>query len=144
MKKIINNEGSVLIEFIIVLPLLLILIIGIIEFGLLTYNKHIIVNASREGARAAIVRGEDYLVDVRIKEIIRDYSNSRLLDFSGNTLADDDITLTAGRTALGFGDDFTVAIEYDYGFLVPWLFHLGTTTTITARTLMKMEQIPGS
>ena len=42
-------------EFAIIAPLLFIILFGIIEFGILIYNKAMITNASREGARAGIV-----------------------------------------------------------------------------------------
>ncbi|RLB94544.1 MAG: hypothetical protein DRH76_09170, partial [Deltaproteobacteria bacterium] len=48
-----NDHGGALVEFAIVMPLLLLIVGGIIEFGLLYYNKQVITNASREGARAA-------------------------------------------------------------------------------------------
>ena len=51
-----DQKGGALVEFAIVLIFLVPLAIGIIEFGLLVYNKHIIANASREGARAGIVQ----------------------------------------------------------------------------------------
>ena len=50
-----NQRGASMVEFAIVLPLLLLLVFGIIEFGLLLYNKAMITNASREGARSGIV-----------------------------------------------------------------------------------------
>lgn len=144
-KRIIKDQkGGALIEFAIVLPLLVVLVIGIIEFGLLCYNKHIIANASREGARAAIVAGVGSLDDAAIKTIVKNYCNPRLLDFSGNTIDDDDIDLDPDRSTIGFGDDFAVTLEYDYEFLVPSLFNLGSTTKITAKTLMKIEQALGS
>ena len=49
--KINNQNGAALVEFAIVLPLLLILIFGIIEFGVMFYDKAMITNATREGAR---------------------------------------------------------------------------------------------
>jgi Flp pilus assembly protein TadG len=42
-----ENGGS-LIEFAIVLPIMLLLVGGIIEFGILYYNKQVLTNASRE------------------------------------------------------------------------------------------------
>jgi hypothetical protein len=38
-----------------ILPVLLLLIFGIIEFSVLLYNKAVLTNASREGARAGVV-----------------------------------------------------------------------------------------
>jgi Flp pilus assembly protein TadG len=144
-KRIIKDQkGVALVEFAIVLIFLVPLVIGIIEFGLLCYNKHIIANASREGVRAAIAAGDGSLNDAAIRTIVKNYCNSRLLDFSGNTITDSDIDLDPNRSTIGFGDDFSVTIEYDYGFLVPSLFNFGNTTKITAKTLMKMEQALGS
>ena len=50
-----NQKGTTVVEFAIILPLLLLLIFGIIEFGLFLFNRHVITNAVREAARAGIV-----------------------------------------------------------------------------------------
>jgi Flp pilus assembly protein TadG len=143
-----DQKGSAIVEFAIVVPLMLLLVIGIGEFGLLWYNSQVITNASREGARAGIVLGADFLDDNAVKAIVTAYCDSRVIDFSGNTTVDatNDITLTPDddRASSGFGDDFLVEVEYDYGFLVPALFGLGKTKKITGRTLMKMEQVLGA
>ncbi len=43
------------VEFIILFPLFLLIVVGIVEFGHLWYVDHVITNASREGARAGVV-----------------------------------------------------------------------------------------
>ena len=50
-----NQTGASAVEFAIVLPILVLLVFGIIEFSVALYDKAMITNASREGARAAIV-----------------------------------------------------------------------------------------
>ena len=45
----------VAVEFVILFPLFLLIIVGIVEFGHLFYVRHTLTNASREGARAAVV-----------------------------------------------------------------------------------------
>jgi TadE-like protein len=50
-----NNKGTSMVEFAIIAPLFLILLFGIMEFGLLLYYKAMITNGSREGARTGIV-----------------------------------------------------------------------------------------
>ena len=56
MKNVIDNErGASAVEFAIVLPVLVMFVFGIIEFGIVFYNKAMITNACREAARAAIV-----------------------------------------------------------------------------------------
>ena len=49
--KITNQDGVAAVEFAIILPFLVILIFGMIEFSLVLYNKAMITNASRVGAR---------------------------------------------------------------------------------------------
>ena len=45
-KQLTGQKGGAAVEFVMIVPLLLLLIFGIIEFGLIMYNKHIITNAS--------------------------------------------------------------------------------------------------
>ena len=50
-----NKKGAAMVELAIILPILLLVLFAIIEFGLIMYNKAMITNASREGARTGIV-----------------------------------------------------------------------------------------
>ena len=56
MLKLLKNEkGQALVEFALVLPVLLMLLCGIIDFGWLYYNQITLNNAAREGARYAVI-----------------------------------------------------------------------------------------
>jgi len=46
-----SERGGVAVEFAIILPILMLLVFGIIDFGHAWYMKQIVINASREGAR---------------------------------------------------------------------------------------------
>jgi Flp pilus assembly protein TadG len=50
-----RDEGAVAVEFIILFPLFLLIIVGVVEFGHLWYVDHVITNAAREGARVGVV-----------------------------------------------------------------------------------------
>ena len=50
-----SEKGQAMVEFALVLPLLLILLCGIIDFGWLYYNQITLNNAAREGARYAVI-----------------------------------------------------------------------------------------
>jgi hypothetical protein len=52
-----QEKGQDLIEYALVLPLLLLVMLGIMEFGILFWNYNTIANAAREGARAGIIPG---------------------------------------------------------------------------------------
>lgn len=120
-----SEQGASAVEFALVLPLLALLTFGIIEFGILLYDKAVITNASREGARAGIV----YRVDsdgtyapvtvADIRGVVKDYANDRLINLGSakKTLADADITVSWNPSATS-GSDLTVNVQFSYDFLI--------------------------
>ena len=46
-----NEDGVAAVEFALILPVLLVLVFGIINYGILLYDQAVITNAAREGAR---------------------------------------------------------------------------------------------
>jgi len=62
MKRILklgsDCNGQSVVEFALVLPFLLLLILGMIEFGWLLNGKIILTSAAREGARVAVLRDD--------------------------------------------------------------------------------------
>jgi Flp pilus assembly protein TadG len=50
-----NQRGAVLVEMAIVLPLLLVLLVGVVDYGLVLREYQILQNAAREGARLSIL-----------------------------------------------------------------------------------------
>lgn len=50
-----RNDGQELIEYALVLPVLMLLLLGIMEFGMLILSYNTIANAAREGARFGVV-----------------------------------------------------------------------------------------
>lgn len=53
-----RERGAVAVEMAIVLPLLLLFLGGIIDFGRAYFTQIVLANAAREGARAAVVRAD--------------------------------------------------------------------------------------
>jgi len=121
---------------------MILLLVGIIEFGLLFYNKQVLTNASREGARAGIAYDLDekaYPTDEDIGEIVTDYCASRLIRFDTevNPLP---MSLATRRRVLRPGPHRRVS--YNYTFLAPDLLDFGPNLQLTAQTVMKMESVP--
>lgn len=52
-----SQRGAELIEMALVLPLLLLVLVGIIDFGFLFARYEVLTNAAREGARIAVLPG---------------------------------------------------------------------------------------
>ena len=69
-KRSSHRGGAAVVEFAIVAPLLLMIVFGIIEFGRMIMVQQILTNASREGARRAII--EDATND-EVEELVSAY-----------------------------------------------------------------------
>ena len=66
-----DESGGSLIDFAITTPLLFIIAFGIMEFGILLYDKAVITNASREAARAGIVFDTARIINPDRKQVNR-------------------------------------------------------------------------
>ena len=141
-----NEDGGSAVEFAIICPLLFIVLFGIIEFAVLLYDKAMITNASREGARAGIVfnfdpSGPTRITDEEIRTIVGSYCATHLISFgSGSTL-----TVPITRTGSQEGASLTVTVNYPYRFLVfsnlIALFGGDSTNPLNLRavTVMRLE-----
>lgn len=138
-----NNKGTAIIEFALVLPVLILLLFGIIEFSILLYDKAMITNASREGARAGIVYNYDpdnnvnHPQDGEIETVVNQYCQNHLISFDeSSTLA-----TTISRTGDESGDVLTVTVNYQYGYLILPNFVAALTgvVNLAAETVMRME-----
>jgi Flp pilus assembly protein TadG len=128
-----REEGAAAVEFALVLPILILILFGIIEFGFALYNKEVITNASREGARAGIVQAPK-LTETAVKDVAKDYLASAGWD---KTKADVSVTGAAGS----FPNSLTVTVNYPYSFSVLPNFIAGFSKDITlsATTVMRHE-----
>jgi hypothetical protein len=157
-----GQRGAAMIEFAIVLPALIILLIGIVEFSLLLYNKAMITNASREGARLGIVyRPVGGLTHPPCGDIgtrAEQYARDHLVTFANPIPAPTitsciypkaaDPTVSCPSNCSGFGtelpgDFLRVEISYTYDFLIidilPWLLLGRNVVDLEAVSLMRFE-----
>ena len=144
MKLLTNKRGTAVLEFAIILPLLLTILFGIVEFGILLYDKAVITNASREGARAGIVSRDPRVSDDDIQTVVKNYCKNYLITFGADTIENDDIVISppyGTRSSAGFGTDVTVDVTYHYDFLAlpNFITTLLGGINLQATTLMKME-----
>lgn len=129
MKSLKNNKGQALVEFAIIIPILFLLIMGILQFGMMLNSYLTIENASREGAREGIAGSSD--ADIR----------SRILAVTPNLDHNDlTITITPDENSRSAGDTLTVTVTYNYKLTVPiisTIFH--NAVNINGQTSMRVE-----
>ena len=109
-----DDRGTALIEMAFTLPLLLLISIGIIEFGRAFQTWQVLTNAAREGARVAVLPGiNDSMVTARVNE----YIQAGVLD-AGVTPTIGIVRNTTISYGTGTATGSRVTVSYPYHFMV--------------------------
>jgi Flp pilus assembly protein TadG len=130
------------VEFAIVAPVFFLLIFGMIEFGRMVMVQQVITNASREGARVAVLDG------TTLSEINTQIDN--YLQSAHLSSAAVDVTAIDDETGGGkpyeqsdYADTINVTVSIPFG-QVSWLpssFFINDDTVLTATTSMRRETV---
>jgi Flp pilus assembly protein TadG len=143
LRKVRDDSGQALVEFALVLPMLLLLVFGIIEFGRAWNARQVLTDAAREGTRTMVVSeilptdASVALAEASIRQGVRMALARGSLDTTAATV----ITLSGLTKGSRTGTPASVAISYPYRFntlgkLLKW-----TTgqSNITLRTTFVMR-----
>lgn len=124
-----GERGQALVEMALVLPLLLLLLFGIIEFGRVGHAYLTLNYAAREGARLGITGVNDDLIWNRVENAAGTLHTSEI-EF--------DLAPSYGERASG--DEFVVHLEYDLELYIPFSdVVLSNPLTLQGRSVMRME-----
>ena len=137
-----KRRGAAAVEFAIVAPLFFLLVFGMIEFGRMVMVQQILTNASREGARKAVLDGST-TTDVT-DTVITHMGDAQI------TIDTSNITINPANPATAnYGDPITVTVSVPFS-QVSWLptnmlAHFlpagQTDITLTAQTVMRRETV---
>jgi Flp pilus assembly protein TadG len=142
MKRLTNARGSALIEAAFILPLVLFIAIGIIDFGRAYETMQVLNNAAREGARVAILAGQPAsAVQTRVEKYVL---GGGLTETPTVAVTAVNIDLGGGATAPGS----QVTVTYPFSFfalqpianLVVKKTLINQSFTMTAIAAMRNEQ----
>ena len=129
IKNLKNQSGQALVEFTIVLPILMLLIMGIFQFGMMLNAYITIGNAAREGARAGIIGS----TDAEIRNLI--ISTSPSLEPENLT-----VSITPSETNRISGGTLVVNVTYNYKLTVPIISSLfNNVAVLKGQTTMRVE-----
>jgi len=140
--RIESRKGASAVEFALVLPILLLLFLGIIEFSFLLFNKAVITNAAREGARAGIVQRIPRVPPTDIETAVDTYCFNHLITFGGPTTPTVETNPSTGcPTGAYSGADLRVTATFRYNYLALPHFISGLVggTELKAEAVMKCE-----
>jgi Flp pilus assembly protein TadG len=139
-----QQQGGVTLELALIVPVLMMLVFGIVDFGHAWYMKQEITTASREGARYATRYQSDTLGKHVTPPSLLPVSTWVTSNYSTLLPSDANLTVTPsgpGLTSGLPGDDLTVTVTarknwFVVGALIPGL---GNYLDLTGRTTMKVE-----
>ncbi|MEH6953577.1 TadE/TadG family type IV pilus assembly protein [Neobacillus drentensis] len=122
-----SQKGQSLVEFALVLPLLVLLLFGIIDFGRIFHAYLTLDHAGREAARIASIGKND--TDVRQAAVDDAIS-------IGLTEGRVDVSPTGTRTS---GTKVSITITYPIDFLTPVIGEIVGSITLSDTTVMRVE-----
>jgi Flp pilus assembly protein TadG len=109
-----REDGAALIEAAFVLPMLLFVSIGIIEFGRAFQTWQIVTNAAREGARVAVLGG---MSDDAVKTRVQDYLKMGI-DAPASAAITINRTTTVSLGGAATATASRVQVDYPFTFIV--------------------------
>lgn len=132
-----SQRGAELVEMALVLPLLLLLIAGIIDFGLLFQRYLVLTNAAREGARIAVLPGYS-TTDAKAR--VQNYVQVGL----NKTIDANSVSVTLVDIGPDKGVRVGVSMDYNYIILGPVAALISdsssfTKVTLTGVSVMRLE-----
>ena len=111
MKRFRSQKGAALLEAAITIPIILLICVGIFEFGRAYQTWQVLTNAAREGARAAVIVGTS---DADVTTRVRNYMQAGSLEnYSTAT-----VTITHNIPLTGSDTGSQVQIDYPFQFMV--------------------------
>jgi Flp pilus assembly protein TadG len=138
-------NGTAIVEFALILPLLLVLVFGAINFGALMYDQSVITNAAREGARWAAVHSSAATgasctnsfssAPLDPCQVAYSYAHNRLISFNG--LRSPQVSFVA-ESGFGTGAPQAVTVTYSYKG-VGWFFGEKSLSTYSQTSVMIHE-----
>jgi Flp pilus assembly protein TadG len=143
-----NERGAALLEAAITVPIILLISVGIFEFGRAYQTWQVLTNAAREGARLAVIEGS---TDAAVRTRVKDYLKGGGLIKSDSDLADSniaiarDVKFTGTTTCPPCGTSITVNFPFQFMVLNPVVKLIapssktGAPITMSSASLMRNE-----
>jgi Flp pilus assembly protein TadG len=134
IRKLLGKKGQSLVEFALVLPILILLLCAILDFGWLIGNRMLATYGCREGARYGAVRvtSADFndVVETKVLDAMPEFTHEGL-----------DITVVRTNLSSPREGDVIVSVDYSFRLLTPFamIFFGEQEYTAEAECIMKAE-----
>ena len=145
LKRLGGDQAAQLVEFALVLPMLLLVVLGIAEFGFIFQRYEVVTNAAREGARMAVLPGYTTAdVDARVRVYVTQGKVPTTVTNPNIAVTDVAIVVGAGLPPIN-AKRVTVTYTHSYTFLPKIATWFGATyTTVPLKAVAEMRKEAGS
>ena len=154
-----RSRGQALVEFALVVPIFLLVLCGILDFGFMLFNRMTVINAAREGARVAAMTADDTTVTtVATNRVIAaaasagmgltasnvqigclETSSASYSWTTGTPTCTWTLHTSGNATGAQTGDSVTVRVTYSYHTFFPLLF--GASIPLTTTVQMVLDNV---
>jgi Flp pilus assembly protein TadG len=125
-----NERGAALLETAVTIPVILLISVGIFEFGRAYQTWQVLTNAAREGARVAILSGT---TDAEVRSAVNNYmAVGRLSTVSDGNIGVDRVAPLGAST----GSQITVSYPFSFMVLGPVIRLVNPSSTVGAPLTM--------
>lgn len=126
---VVNKKGQSVVELALILPMVLLLLMGVVEFGRMFHTYLVITQGSREGARLAVVGESDTTIVERVKQVTASLDLAKLT-----------VNIEPGEDDRVRGVPVKVTVTYKLELIVPDVINIiPDPLNISASTVMRME-----
>jgi len=141
-----RSRGQALVEFALVFPVALLLLLAVVDIGRAVFIYNGLTNAAREGARLAIVNQDKALVAQRVQETAFGSGLSNLTDlddlvsfYKEDPNLDPDDPTAPQCTTMATGCVAVVTAKVDWSAITPIIGSIIGPISLTARSALPVE-----
>ncbi|CEG28321.1 TadE/TadG family type IV pilus assembly protein [Bacillus sp. B-jedd] len=123
-----SEKGQSMVETALILPIVLMLLFGIVDFGRIFHAYLTLDHAGREAARLASIQKSNADITSKISSSTAGLDSSKLT-----------VTISPNEAARTSGTDATITLVYKIDFITPFVTSLASPLTLTDTTVMRVE-----
>jgi Flp pilus assembly protein TadG len=145
-----RTRGQTLAEFALVFPILLVMLMGVFDFGRAIFLYNSLTNAAREGARLAIVNQDETRIGQRVQDMaftgsVTNLGDPNLVNFYKQNPPDTDPTThaicdpTAVPSTMAVGCVAVVDVHADWSAITPIIGSIIGPIDFNAQSVVQVE-----
>lgn len=123
-----SKKGQSMVETALMIPIVMLVLFGIVDFGRMLHALLTLDHAGREGARLASLHAEDSAIRTKVK------SSAAIL-----SLSDGNIIITPPKASRTTGTDVQIQLKYNFNFITPLADTLVSPMELSDTTTMRVE-----